>query len=930
MPVVEPPTGTVTFLFTDLEASTRLWQEHPAAMQRASARHDELVGDAIESHGGYVVKTTGDGFHAVFASAQAAVDAAVAAQLALGGEPWDETGPLRVRMGIHSGHAEVRDGDYYGTAVNRAARLMSAAHGGQIVVSLATEELIQDGQVELVDLGEHVLRDLTRPERVFQVTYPGLVREFPRLSSLDSFVGNLPVQVTSFVGRDDDVARVVEVLEGSSLVTLTGTGGVGKTRLAVQVAAEVVPRFNDGAWVCELAAVDDGEAMAQVVSATLGCLQRPGLSLAQSVVEYLKRRELLLVLDNCEHLLDEASEFADAVVRSCPNVRIVATSREALDVVGERVLRVRSLDAPVASASDDDVAQSAAVRLFIDRAVDAGAETAWDTLQLAAVGEICRRVDGIPLAIELAAARTTSMSPADVAAHLDERFRLLTGKRRGRVERHRTLRATVEWSYQLFDDDERLVFDRLGVFAGTFDAPAAVSVAGGDDLDEWEISDALSSLVAKSMLVPETGPDGTTRYGMLETLRQFARERLDDADDTDRRRRAAAEHYAAAAGDAGEGIVGPEHELWVVRLRAELDNIRAAVGWALERDDPDEQELALRILAPLEEAGRHHPDMGLAVLAAQAVEAAQGSSPELRAPVLDLASYYEWNQGDMGRARTLSEAARRDGIVTSTLSPFAPYTHAVAYEMAAGNHARALEIADDTRGALDTVDSPYAQAHFLGGIANFEAMAGRYEQARADAERALELARQSGNVAVIATAHHALAWALQRDDPAAALAAAEQYIDLYRAVRVGAGAASSVLALAGGLRARLGDDTDALDLLHEAVVLARDQGLRPQLAAALDWSLSPLLRTGRPEVAATFLGALINGSLADVGNFPGVAAARTHSLERVRSVLGDPKTDELVARGGAMSYEALADDTIRILGSQTDTKSGIPTITSVD
>jgi predicted ATPase len=381
--------------------------------------------------------------------------------------------------------------------VNRAARLMSAAHGGQIVVSRATEELIQDGKVELVDLGEQALRDLARPERVFQVAHSGLVRDFPHLSSLDSFGGNLPLQVTSFVGRDDDLARVVAVLEDSSLVTLTGTGGVGKTRLAVQVAAELVPRFGDGAWFCELAAVDDGEAMAQVVSAALGCRQWPGLSLAQSIVEYLKVRELLLVLDNCEHLLDEASDFAGAVTRACPKVRVVATSREALDVAGERVVRVRSLDAPASSASGDELAQSTAVRLFTDRAMDAGADTAWDTLQLAAVGEICRRVDGIPLAIELAAARTASMSPADVAAHLDERFRLLTGKRRGRVERHQTLRATVEWSYQLLDDQERLVFDRLGVFAGTFDVPAAVSGAGGGDRDGWEISDARASLVAQ-------------------------------------------------------------------------------------------------------------------------------------------------------------------------------------------------------------------------------------------------------------------------------------------------------------------------------------------------------------------------------------------------------------------------------------------------
>jgi tetratricopeptide (TPR) repeat protein len=421
------------------------------------------------------------------------------------------------------------------------------------------------------------------------------------------------------------------------------------------------------------------------------------------------------------------------------------------------------------------------------------------------------------------------------------------------------------------------------------------------------------------MLVPETGPDGTTRYGMLETLRQFARERLDGGGDTDRRRRAAAEHYATAARDAGLGFVGPEHVLWVRRLHADLDNIRAAIGWALERDEPDERELALRIMAWLQEAARTYLDMGLTMLAAQAIEAAETAPPELRTPVLDLASYYEWNQGNLGLARALTEAARRDGIVVSTVNPFIPYVHAVTLEMTTGNHARALEIANDTRTKLDTVDSPYAQASFLGGIANFEAMAGQLEQARADAERAVELASQSGNVMVMALAHHGLARALQPDDPAAALAAAEQYLGLYGEFDIAAGAASSVMALAGGLRARLGDDPGALALLHEALTLARDQGVRPQLAAALDWTFSPLLRTGRPEVAAMFLGALTDGPLADVGHWPGVAAARLRSLDRVRSVLGDAKTDELVARGGAMSYDALADYAIRNLDPQRPT-----------
>jgi predicted ATPase/class 3 adenylate cyclase len=909
MDVAELPTGTVTFLFTDLESSSRLWEEQREAMRAALARHDEILRRVVEAEGGQVVKGTGDGLHAVFASAEAAVAAAVDAQRALGSEPWGSIEPLRVRMGLHTGAAELRGEDYFGPVLNRAARVMAAGHGGQVLVSAATQELTRDRLPEgcaLVELGEFRLRDLGRPERIFQVVHPDLAEEFPRLRTLDALPANLPVQVTSFVGRDEDVARIVALLEDASLMTLTGTGGVGKTRLAVQVAAEVLPRFADGAWFCELAAVDDGEAMAQVVAATIGCLQRPGLSLAESIVEYLRVRELLLVLDNCEHLLDESGEFADSVVRSCPKVRVVATSREALDVAGERVVRVRSLSAPAGSAPADELIGSAAVQLFVDRAADAGIDTGWDDRQWTAVGEICRRVDGIPLAIELAAARTTSMSPTEVAAHLDERFRLLTGKRRGRVERHQTLRATVEWSYQLLDGEERMVFDRLGVFAGTFDAPAAIAVASGDDLDGWEVTEALSGLVAKSMLVPETSPDGTTRYGMLETLRQFARERLEERGETDRWRGAHARQYAASTHEIGYGSVGPDHVLWVARFRADLDNIRAAVGWALERDDADERELALRILASLEEAGRSYPDTGLGALATQAMSDAELARPELRVPVVTLAAFYEWNQGRTERALELVRDAQREGIVMTSVDPLAPYQGRVIFEMAAGHHAQALEIANSARAEIDVVDNPYSEARFLGAIASFESMAGLFEQARADAERALDLARRSRNVALIVASLQSIAWALQRDDPVAALAASEEYVDLYREFGVGIGAMGNVLALAGGLRARLGDDTGALELLRDAVTFARDQGMRPQFAAALDWSLSPLLRTGKAEIAASFLGALTDGPLADVSNWPGVADRRSHSLGRARNLLGDT-TETHLARGAAMSYGELAE-----------------------
>jgi hypothetical protein len=522
-------------------------------------------------------------------------------------------------------------------------------------------------------------------------------------------------------------------------------------------------------------------------------------------------------------------------------------------------------------------------------------------------------VDGIPLAIELAAARTTSMSPAEVAALLDERFRLLSGKSRGRVERQQTLRATVEWSYRLLAEDERAVFDRLGVFAGTFDAAAAIKVTGGDDLDHWEVTDALSSLVAKSMVVAEPGPDGTTRYALLETLRQFARERLEEHGDIDRWRRAFADHYAQATREIGLGLVGSDHVYWMGRLRADLDNVRAAAGWALERDDVGEQRIALQILASLDNA---FLGSGLGALAIRAVDIAQVAPPELRVPVLTLAANSEWNGGRTDRARELAQDALLDGVVAATLSPFAPHLAVVVFEMDAGNHACAIEIIDDTRALVDTIDNPYAQASYLGGIGSFEAMAGLFEHARADTERALALARRTRNVDAIARALLGAAWALQRDDPAAALAAVEEYLDLYRRFGTNRGGSTSGLSLAGGLRARLGDDAGALEQLHEAVVLARDEGVRPQLASALDWTLNPLLRGGRPGVAATFLGALTEGALVGIGAWPGVATARAKSLERARNLLGD-QTDTHLARGAAMSYDELVTYAIEELQPRT-------------
>ena len=482
------PQGTVTFLFTDLEGSTRRWEAHPAEMREALARHDVIVRGAVGAHGGVVFSTMGDGMAAVFTSAREAVRAVLAAQQRLGAEQWgDVTGPLAARMGLWTDEGVLAGEDYLNQPLNRCARLMAAGYGGQVLVSGATELLVRDDLPDgcaLVDLGEHRLRDLARPVRIFQLTGPGLRSEFPPLRTLAAFAGNLPVQLSSFVGRAGELAGLAGAVAGSALVTVTGPGGVGKTRLAVQAAADQLPSFPDGAWLCELAAAGDEESMAQLVAAALRVRSRPGLSTAGSVVEFLRTRSgLLLVLDNCEHLLSAAAALAADILRGCRGVRIVATSRQALGVEGEQVFGLRPLSLPPPDADVAAAAGSEAVDLFVQRAAAARGEFALGPANVAAVGEICRRLDGIPLAIELAAARAGALRPAQIAGLLDERFRLLTRGRAGAPSRQQTLQATVEWSYALLSQTEQRLFDALGVFPASFDADAAVAVAAAAGLD---------------------------------------------------------------------------------------------------------------------------------------------------------------------------------------------------------------------------------------------------------------------------------------------------------------------------------------------------------------------------------------------------------------------------------------------------------------
>jgi predicted ATPase len=536
-------------------------------MAGALARHDEILRAGIESHAGYVVKTTGDGFHGAFSRARDAIDAARAAQLGLSAEHWPGTGPLRVRMGIHTGEAEHRAGDYYGPAVNRAARIMSVGHGGQVLVSQATAELVRDALGEgcaLLDLGAHRLRDLGRPEVLFQLVDPDLPREFPAIEAPESRYGNLPLELSSFVGREQDLAEIADLVCETRLVTLTGVGGVGKTRLALRVAGEVSPRFRDGVWLVELAGVRDPDAVAVAVAVALGVPSRPGVAVLDTLTDFARPKQLLLVLDNCEHLLGPAAEVVRALEEMCPQLVVLATSREGLGIRGERLVAVPSL------------LESESEQLFVERAGAANAAFERTAENAAAIREVCRRLDGIPLAIELAAARVAVLSPAQLAQRLDQRLRILSGGERGAIERHATLRAAIDWSFDLLSREEQVMLARLSVFAGGCSLEAAEEVCAGAPIEPHEVFDLLSRLVQRSLAVADTADPLGGYYRLLETIRQYAEERL-EPDDRDATRDRHARYFAGWVSVAVEGSLGPDQAEWFVRTDRESENLRTAM-----------------------------------------------------------------------------------------------------------------------------------------------------------------------------------------------------------------------------------------------------------------------------------------------------------------------------------------------------------------
>jgi len=576
------PSGTVTFLFSDIEGSTKLARAYQQTWETLRARHHDILHGAIESNHGYVFQIIGDAFCAAFHTAGDALRAAVKSQMDLHAEYWGDT-PVKVRMGIHTGKAEIQEnGEYHGyLAMSRIQRLMSAGHGGQVLISAATQELLLDDlpeDVSLRDLGERRLKDLIRPEHIYQLINANLPADFPPLKTLEAYRHNLPTQMTSFVGREKEMEEIKQAILTHRLMTLTGSGGTGKTRLSLQVAADLLDQFPDGVWFVELAALTDPDFIPQTILSAAGIPEQTGRTVLQLLMDYLHEKKLLFVLDNCEHLIEASAKLVDTLLSNSSTLNIMATSREALGITGEMIWHVPSLSLPDAKQlpTMEKLSQYEAVQLFIERATLVQPHFQVTAENAPALAQICSRLDGIPLAIELAAARVRALSIEQIAKRLDDRFRLLTGGSRTALERHQTLRATIDWSYNLLSADERLLLRRLSVFAGswTLEAAEQVCVETGGDLD---VLDLLTHLVDKSLVIM----DGS-RYHMLETTRQYAREKLLDSEEGKALRDQHFAYFLVLAEEGDKEMRGPNQIEWLHRLNAMRDNFRAALEWVIE------------------------------------------------------------------------------------------------------------------------------------------------------------------------------------------------------------------------------------------------------------------------------------------------------------------------------------------------------------
>jgi predicted ATPase/class 3 adenylate cyclase len=864
------PSGVVTFLFTDVEGSTRRWEANADEMRAALAAHDEVLRSAIEAHGGFMFKHTGDGVCAAFGSPTGAVDAAVAAQRSL---------ELPVRMGIATGEAELREGDYFGTVLNRAARVMAAGHGGQILLADSTAGLLSG--VDLVDLGPRRLRDLPTSVGVFQVSAPGLRTDFPALRALDAGPGNLRPAPTSFIGRESELDEVQAAVKAHRLVTLTGVGGVGKTRLALEVAARLGDEFPDGVWVFELAAVTDPAAIPDAVAAVLGITQQAGKTVSESVAAALEGRLRLLVIDNCEHVLNAAADLIEAILTQSATVRVVATSREGLGVAQEQVWPVPSLD--IGAGID-----SAAVSLFVERAQGIAPSFAMvNGDEAAAAVEICQRLDGIPLAIELAASRMASMTASEVRDRLDQRFRLLVGSRRG-LARHQTLRHAVAWSYDLLDDTEKTLLDRCSVFAGGFDLQSACAVAGSDDVDDFAILEVLDALVRKSLLIADRS-SGRTRFSMLETIRQFAEEQLVAGGVATEVRAAHAVYFAEREADILALWDSPRQREAYTWFAAELANLRSAFRWAADHGDLDVAAAIASYAGWLGYLVENYEPMAWAeeiIVPAHAVD-------HSRLAFLYLVASQCYATGRVEDAVRYSEAGQMATRSGRGEVPLGLQTLLTAAYVMIGQAERAVEL---LRAHL--AGAPYPHAFARTSLVIGLKMAGFDGEAMAAATGLIDVAEATHNPWTLSYALLAYSIAFRDADPDRAREALRRGLIVAQDSGNRGNATHMASALAR-LEAKLGDPLAALE--HSAVAIRNyhESGNTTHMRAPLADLAAILDRLGHHESAATIAGFALSPLTVMIS--PDINTAIAH----LRDVLGDQTYESLARTGETMTTAAM-------------------------
>ncbi len=900
------PSGTVTLAFTDIEGSTRLLQTLGDRYPEVLADHHRLVRDAFTRHGAVERGNAGDGLYFVFDSAREAVQAAVDAQLAIAGHAWPDGAVVKDRMGLHTGEPVSATEGYVGIDVHRAARICAAGHGGQILVSQTTRDLV-GGELRasfgFMDLGSHRLRSLDTPQRLSQVIGPGLEESFPPLRTTDTPRNNLQLEVTSFIGRERELEQAISILDDTGLLTLTGPGGVGKTRVGLRLARSLLERFDDGAWVVECGALTDRDFVLPTIASTLGMTEPAGRSLLAAIVDYVRGKRILLVLDDCDPVLAECAELSEAVLRACSTVRIIVTSREALGVGGEAILPITSLATPETGprVRPRDLAEVDAVRLFVERARAVQPAFELTDQNARAVAQLCRRLDGIPLAIELAAARVRALPVEQIAARLDDRFRLLTGGSRAAVARHQTLQATIDWSYELLTEAERAVLRRLSVFAGGATLEAAEAVCVGGSVDTLDVLDCLGRLVEKSLVLSD--PQASeARFRLLETVREYARARLVEAGEAEATLRRHRDWYVALVDETSAAFFhGPEPVDRLRRLDREHDDIRAVLEWCL--DQPGESGTGLGLSAGLWRYWeiRGHLTEGRGWLERTLDAAGEDVSPT-RANALTGAGNLALMQGDYRAAAGYHEACLSLNRAVGDAYGVAYATNNLANAvLQAGDHVRARALYEECIALSMELGDERGAAFGSINLADVATRQGDFDEARALHKHVLSMIRGLGDRWMegfaLDTFGRATGRAGDRDSARAlhteALAILESIGDRRGVARVQTHLAE--LALADG------DTAGARDLLRRSLAIRQELGDMPGLATAME-GLAGAVAIDDPEAAARLDGAaesLREAIRATVP--PQAAAAHDQTLADMEQRLGSERFETARREGRQMT-----------------------------